>query len=290
MGSAKIGVIGGSGLYEMEGLKRVRRVRMKTPFGAPSGAFVVGELKGREIAFLPRHDVGHRHLPTELPYRANIWGFKKLGVEWLIGIAAVGSLREEIRPLDVVLPDQYFDRTNQGRENTFFGDGIVGHISFADPACAVLRRILRDAAVALGATVHDRGTYLNMEGPAFSTRAESRVYRQWGMDVIGMTNLFEAKLAREAEICYQTVALVTDYDVWRSGEDHEDVSIEAVISNLKKNVALAQDLIRSAVRMIPARRSCGCVNALQCAIITDPRLMPAATKKRLKLIIGKYVK
>lgn len=290
MSLAKIGVIGGSGLYEMEGLKRVRRVRMKTPFGAPSGAFVVGELMGREIAFLPRHDVGHRHLPTELPYRANIWGFKKLGVEWLIGIAAVGSLREEIRPLDVVLPDQYFDRTNQGRENTFFGDGIVGHISFADPACAVLRRILRDAAEALGATVHDGGTYLNMEGPAFSTRAESRVYRQWGMDVIGMTNLFEAKLAREAEICYQTVALVTDYDVWRSGEDYEDVSIEAVISNLKKNVALAQGLIRSAVRTIPARRSCGCVNALRYAIITDPRVMPSATKKRLKLIIGKYVK
>ena len=213
MSLAKIGVIGGSGLYEMEGLKRVRRVRMKTPFGAPSGAFVVGELMGREIAFLPRHDVGHRHLPTELPYRANIWGFKKIGVEWLIGIAAVGSLREEIRPLEIVLPDQYFDRTNQGRENTFFGDGIVGHVSFADPACAVLRRILRDAAVALGVTVHDGGTYLNMEGPAFSTRAESRVYRQWGMDVIGMTNLFEAKRAREAEICYQTVALVTDYDV-----------------------------------------------------------------------------
>jgi 5'-methylthioadenosine phosphorylase len=290
MSSIKIGVIGGSGLYEMEGLKRVRQLKLKTPFGAPSGAFVVGELGGREIAFLPRHDVGHRLLPSELPYRANIWGFKKLGVEWLIGIAAVGSLKEEIRPLDLVLPDQYFDRTNQGRENTFFGDGIVGHISFADPACAVLRRILRDAAAGLQATVHDGGTYINMEGPAFSTRSESRVYRQWGMDVIGMTNLFEAKLAREAEICYQTAAMVTDYDVWRSGEGYEDVSIETVIANLKKNAALAQDLIRAAVRMIPARRSCACVNALQYAIITDPRKIPAATKKRLKLIIGKYVK
>lgn len=290
MGSAKIGVIGGSGLYEMEGLKRVRRVRMKTPFGPPSGAFVVGALGDREIAFLPRHDVGHRHLPGEIPYRANIWGFKKLGVEWLIGIAAVGSLKEEIKPLDIVLPDQYFDRTNQGRENTFFGNGIVGHISFADPACAVLRGILRQAAAGLGATVHDGGTYLNMEGPAFSTRAESRVYRQWGMDVIGMTNLFEAKLAREAEICYQTVAMVTDYDVWRSGEGYEDVSIETVVSNLKKNVVLAQNLIRAVVKLIPVRRACGCANTLQYAIITDPRKIPAATKKRLKLIIGKYVK
>ncbi|RPH99198.1 MAG: S-methyl-5'-thioadenosine phosphorylase, partial [Zetaproteobacteria bacterium] len=218
MAERLIGIVGGSGLYEMDGLEILREERVRTPFGDPSDRYVVGRLEGRPVAFLARHGRGHSLMPSELNFRANIYGFKVLGAEWILSASAVGSMKQEIKPLDIVLPDQYYDRTNQGRENTFFGRGIVGHISFADPACAVLRRILRAAAAGLGATVHDGGTYINMEGPAFSTRAESRVYRQWGMDVIGMTNLFEAKLAREAEICYQTVAMVTDYDVWRSGE------------------------------------------------------------------------
>ena len=280
-----LGVIGGSGLYGMESLKKVREVRVGTPFGKPSDGFVRGKLRGTEMVFLPRHGRGHRRLPTEVNFRANIFGMKKLGVERIIAVSAVGSLREQIAPGDVVIPDQFIDRTTQ-RPSTFFGRGIVAHVSLADPFCPVLSEALHRAARQEGAKVHPKGTYLCMEGPQFSTRAESRLYRSWGADVIGMTNLQEAKLAREAEICFATLALATDYDCWNQAA--ADVEIEHVLAVLRQNVELAQRVIRRAAELIPAERSCGCATAVKDAIITDRRLIPKKTVRELSPIIGKY--
>ncbi|MGH7831793.1 MAG: S-methyl-5'-thioadenosine phosphorylase, partial [Candidatus Binatia bacterium] len=279
-------VIGGSGLYEMEGLEKVRAIRVSTPFGKPSDAYVKGTLRGAELIFLPRHGRGHRLLPTEVNFRANIFGMKKLGVEQILSISAVGSLREEIVPGDVVIPDQFIDRTTQ-RPSTFFGRGIVAHVSFADPFCPMLRRIVVGGAEAEQARVHAKGTYLCMEGPQFSTRAESHLYRGWGADVIGMTNLQEAKLAREAEICFSTLALATDYDCWN--ESAGNVEIEQVLAVLRANVALAQRVIRRVVGALPERRSCGCATSLRDAIITDRAKIPKKRLRELKPIVGKYL-
>ena len=289
MAEAKIGIIGGSGLYDMEELQDRREVNIDTPFGEPSDAYLLGKIAGREVAFLSRHRRGHRYLPSELNYRANIWGFKKLGVEWIIAVSAVGSLKEELKPMDIVLPDQFVDRTNQARKSTFFGDGVAAHIAFADPMSKVLREIIYQAAIESGVTVHLGGTYLNMEGPAFSTRAESKLYRQWGMDIIGMTNLPEAKLSREAEIAYQTMAMITDYDCWRHHEGVEDVSVQTVVATLQKNVALARRIIKAVVERIPEEPDPVCANALQNAIMTAPAAITPEDRQRLELIIGKYV-
>jgi len=280
-----IGIIGGSGLYEMEGLKVIDEVCLETPFGKPSDAYILGELEGRKVAFLPRHGRGHRISPSELNFRANIWGMKKLGVDTIIAVSAVGSMKKEIEPGHMVIIDQFFDRT-KGRVATFFNDGIVAHITFADPVCPELRKNLIASGKKVGATVHEKGTYLCMEGPQFSTRAESNLYRQWGVDVIGMTNLQEAKLAREAEICYATIALSTDYDCWHEG--HEDVTIEAVLSVLQKNVETAKKMVREAVALVSAGRSCGCRSSLKHAILTDRSKIPPETKTRLEIIAGKY--
>ncbi len=285
MGDVKIGVIGGSGLYEIETLTAIERRKLTTPFGDPSDEYIIGTLEGVRVAFLPRHGRGHRFNPSELNYRANIYGFKQLGVEHLISVSAVGSLREDIHPLNVVIPDQFFDRTRH-RVSSFFGDGLVAHIAFADPVCPNLSDMVYQAARELGATAHKGGTYLCMEGPAFSTRAESNVYRKWGMDIIGMTNLQEAKLAREAEICYATMAMVTDYDCWH--EEEEDVTVDAIIQNLMKNAALAKKIVQTVVPRIVATRTCVCANALQFALLTDRSLIPAATKQKLALLVGKY--
>ncbi len=282
-----VGVIGGSGLYQMEGLENVREVRVSTPFGPPSDLYVRGALKGTEVIFLPRHGRGHRLLPTEVNFRANIFGMKKLGVERIVSVSAVGSLQEEIAPGHVVIPDQFIDRTTQ-RPSTFFGKGIVAHVSLADPFCPELSETLARAAREDGAKVHHKGTYLCMEGPQFSTRAESRLYRSWGADVIGMTNLQEAKLAREAEICFTTLALATDYDCWN--EAAGDVEIERVLAVLKQNVDLAQRIIRRVLSRLPERRSCGCADALKDAIITDRSRIPKKRIGELKPIIGKYLK
>ena len=282
-----IGVIGGSGLYRMEGIGRVREVRVGTPFGKPSDAYVQGNLSGTRMVFLPRHGTGHRYLPTEVNFRANIFGMKKLGVERIIAVSAVGSLREQIAPGHVVIPDQFIDRTTQ-RAATFFGNGIVAHVSLADPFCPVLSEALHRAAHLEGAKVHPKGTYLCMEGPQFSTRAESHLYRSWGADVIGMTNLQEAKLAREAEICFATLALATDYDCWNQAA--ADAEIEHVLAVLKQNVNLAQRVIGRATELIPAERSCACATAVKDAIITDRRRIPRQRLRDLKPIIGKYVK
>lgn len=287
MDTVKVGVIGGSGLYEMETLTDVEQVKIETPFGDPSDEYILGTLEGVRVAFLPRHGRGHRISPSELNFRANIYGFKKLGVEHIISVTAVGSLKETIHPLDVVIPDQFFDRTRQ-RVSTFFGDGLVAHIAFADPICPDLSELIFQAAVENGARVHRGGTYLCMEGPAFSTRAESNVYRQWGMDIIGMTNLQEAKLAREAETCYATMAMVTDYDCWH--EEEEDVTVEAIIQNLMKNAALAKKIIQTVVPRISGERRCVCANALQYALITDRSRIPEKTKQKLDVIVGKYLK
>lgn len=282
---AKIGVIGGSGLYKIDGLKDVKELKIDTPFGAPSDSYIVGKLEGVEIAFLPRHGRGHTVLPTELNYRANIYGMKKLGVEQIISISAVGSFKKELKPLDIVLPDQFVDRTNQARKTTFFGEGIVAHIAFAEPVCSDLREKIYNAGKELGLTVHNKGVYLNMEGPAFSTKAESYLYRSWGMDVIGMTNMAEARLAREAEICFATVAFITDYDCWFE----ESVTIDMIIENLTKNVETAKNLIKEVVPRLTGKRSCQCKDALKYAIITDRKLIPGRTKKKLDIIIGKYI-
>ncbi len=282
-----IGIIGGSGLYEMQGLKNIRERRIKTPFGDPSDAYILGELNGRQVAFLARHSRGHCIMPSELNFRANIYGFKELGAEWIISATAVGSMREAIHPLDIVIPDQFFDRTKQ-RVGTFFGNGIVAHISFANPICMELGELLYKAAKKVGAAVHKGGTYICIEGPAFSTKAESEIYRKWGVDIIGMTNLQEAKLAREAEICYASMALVTDYDVWH--QEEETVTVEAVIQNLLKNVETAKKIIREVVPMIQGPRQCECAEALKNAIITSPSAMPLYAKKKLNLLIGKYIK
>jgi len=283
---SKIGIIGGSGLYQIEGLKNIKWTKVQTPFGDPSDEYLTGALDGREIVFLPRHARGHRILPTEVNYRANIYGMKKLGVDRILSVSAVGSLKETIKPLDVVIPDQFVDRTNMGRNTTFFGDGIVAHVSFADPVCSDLANLLCDIGRASGATVHFGGTYLNMEGPMFSTKAESNLYRQWGMDIIGMTNMPEARLSREAEICYATIAFVTDYDCWRQSV----VDIKEVLSNLFKNVDMAKKMIKAAVSKIPEKRHCFCASALKDAIVTDKKIVPVETMKKLELIIGKYLK
>jgi len=281
-----IGIIGGSGLYEMEGLTHLREERVPTPFGDPSDAYMLGRLEGRPVAFLARHGRGHRLLPSELNFRANIYGFKTLGVQWIISASAVGSMREEIRPADIVVPDQFFDRT-KARASTFFGDGLVAHVSFADPVCPQLSDHLSRVGREAGATVHRGGTYLCIEGPQFSTRAESRIYRGWGVDVIGMTNLQEAKLSREAEICYATMALVTDYDVWHETEG--DVSVEKVVAILHKNVATAKAIIRRVLPLIQGDRSCVCAHALKDAIITAPEAIAEAAKQRLWPLVGKYL-
>jgi 5'-methylthioadenosine phosphorylase len=290
MTTVKIGIIGGSGLYQMPELKDVEEVSVETPFGRPSDAFIVGTLEGERVAFLPRHGRGHKLLPTELPIRANIYAMKQLGVERILSASAVGSLQERYAPLDMVIPDQFFDRTRaRAHESTFFGGGIVGHITFAHPVCKDLGDVLEESCRTAGARVHRGGTYLCMEGPAFSTKAESQVYRSWGMDIIGMTNLQEAKLAREAEICYATLALVTDYDCWHEG--HDAVSVEAVVEYLNKNVRNAQVIMREAVRRLStAERACSCGSALRNAIFTPPELWPEATTKKLDAIIKKYRK
>jgi 5'-methylthioadenosine phosphorylase len=285
--SVQIGIVGGSGLYDMEELIDREEVKLSTPFGDPSGPYVTATLRGRRVAFLSRHGAGHRLQPSDLNFRANIYGFKLLGVERILSASAVGSLRETYPPLDVVVPDQFFDRT-QGRISTFFGDGIAAHVSFAHPVCAELSRIAYESALSVGARAHLGGTYVCMEGPQFSTLAESKLYRSWGMDVIGMTNLQEAKLAREAEICYTTVALVTDYDCWHP--EHDQVTVEMIVSNLFRNAETAQQLIADAVGRIPAARTCACATALATAIITDPAAIPEATRRNLAPIIGKYVR
>jgi 5'-methylthioadenosine phosphorylase len=283
---AAIGVIGGSGLYELPGLTDVRWRRVRTPFGDPSDEFCVGRMGQQQVVFLSRHGRGHRIMPTDLNYRANIWGLKSLGVEWVISISAVGSMKEEIRPLDLVIPDQFFDWTRR-RVSSFFGDGIVGHIGMAEPVCRDLAAILEKAARQTGATVHRGGTYICIEGPQFSTKAESRIYRSWGVDVIGMTNMPEVKLAREAELCYATVAFATDYDVWH--ETHEAVSVAAVVRNLLQNVVTAKEVIARAIPEIAPPRTCDCPRLLADAIISDPKQIPWTTRRRLELIIGKYL-
>jgi 5'-methylthioadenosine phosphorylase len=284
---AEIGIIGGSGLYQMDGLAGTTEVRVTTPFGKPSDAFILGKLEGRRVAFLARHGRGHLIMPSEINFRANIYALKKLGVERIISVSAVGSLREELRPLDMVVPHQFFDRTRL-RASTFFGGGIVAHISFADPVCPGVVAALGRACQRVGVTWHDGGTYACMEGPAFSTRAESNAYRAWGMDVIGMTNLQEAKLAREAEICYATLAMVTDYDCWHP--QHDAVTVSQVIDYLNRNVEHARQIIRAAVRELPAERACKCGSALAHAILTDRKKIPPRAKKRLALLVGKYLK
>lgn len=284
----RFGIIGGSGLYQMPELTSVEEVRVPTPFGDPSDAFVIGTLEGERVAFLPRHGVGHRYTPTEVPFRANIYAMKLLGVERILSASAVGSLQEKYAPLDMVIPDQFFDRTRgRVRESTFFGEGIVAHISFAHPVCSELGDLLQASCGVADVKAHRGGTYLCMEGPAFSTVAESEVYRSWGMDIIGMTNLQEAKLAREAEICYATLALVTDYDCWHPG--HDAVSIETVVEYLNKNVRNAQMILREAVRRLKdSERNCKCGSALAHAIFTQPDHWPAETAKKLEAIIKKY--
>jgi len=286
---ARIGVIGGSGLYDIDGLKDVKQEKVSTPFGKPSDEFVIGSLEGREVVFLPRHGKGHRILPTELNYRANIYGMKKLGVERIISVTAVGSLRKELKPLDMVVVDQFVDRTNQARKTTFFGDGVVAHISFAEPVCPDICDLLVETGKAAGVTMHKGGTYINMEGPAFSTLAESKLYRSWGMDVIGMTNMPEARLAREAEICYSTLAMVTDYDCWHTAEDIEPVTIEMIIENLTKNAKAARTILKNVLPRIPEKRDCLCRSALKNAILTPAEMIPDETKKKLDLIIGEYI-
>ena len=286
MSQRRIGIIGGSGLYHIEGFTRQRWVRLKTPFGSPSDAFLSGQLSGREVVFLPRHGRGHTILPGELNHRANIWGFKKLGVAWIISVSAVGSLQARYKPCDVVLPDQFVDRTKQPSAHTFFGRGIVAHIAFADPVCEELRQLLLTTMRRLKARVHDGGTYLNMEGPAFSTRAESISHQRLGYDVVGMTNLGEAKCAREAEIAYATMAMVTDYDCWKQDDSH--VTVEMIVQNLQKNAALAKAVIAEVIRQIPAKPAWACHSALKNAIMTDKQFWPSKTKTELKPILEKY--
>ncbi len=284
--NAKIGVIGGSGLYSMPGFEAHEEHVLDTPWGDPSEPYVVGTLAGKPVAFLARHGRGHRISPSELNFQANIWGFKKLGVERIISLSAVGSLKQEHRPLEFVLPDQFFDRT-KGRASTFFGDGLVAHISFAHPICGELADVVAQASASAGVTAKRGGTYLCMEGPAFSTLAESNVYRSWGMDIIGMTNLQEAKLAREAEMCYVTVAMVTDYDCWH--EEHDAVTVTDILANLTKNAENASKVVAAAVGAIPEGRSCKCGSALAHALITSPQAIPENTRRKLDLIVGKYL-
>jgi 5'-methylthioadenosine phosphorylase len=286
MQRAQIGIIGGSGLYDMADVSDREEVKVTTPFGEPSAPYLLGTLRGKRVAFLARHGGGHRVSPSELNFRANIFGMKVLGVEYILSASAVGSLKEEYRPADIVIPDQFFDRT-KGRPSSFFGRGLVGHVGFAHPFCKILSGIAYDSGKRAGATVHKGGTYVCMEGPQFSTLAESKLYRSWGMDIIGMTNLQEAKLAREAEICYTTIALVTDYDCWHP--DHDSVTVEMVMSTLAKNAATAQQIIASAVERLPYERTCECASALKYALVTRPEMVPDQVKKDLAPIIGKYI-
>ena len=279
----RIGIIGGSGLYQIEGFTNQKWVKVKTPFGDPSDEILTGTMAGREVAFLPRHARGHRILPSELNHRANIWALKSLGVKWIISVSAVGSLQAKFKPCEIVLIDQFVDKTKKALEHTFFGRGIVAHVAFADPICEELRRILLKSAKAQKARVHDGGTYVNMEGPAFSTRAESRTHHELGYSVIGMTNLGEARCAREAEIAYATMAMVTDYDCWKADEAH--VTVEMVIENLTRNAALAKQIIQHAVAQIPMEKACSCHSALRNAVMTDPKLWPAKTRKELALLL-----
>jgi len=282
-----IGVIGGSGLYEIEGLTDLEEIRLKTPFGDPSDVYITGIFEGVKMVFLPRHGRGHRLLPSEVPYRANIHGMKQLGVRRIISVSAVGSMKEEIVPGHIVIPDQFFDRTHGKRDSTFFGQGVTGHVQFADPVCPELSGVLCEAGQRAGATVHKGGTYICIEGPNFSTRAESMIYRSWGVDVIGMTNIPEARLAREAEICYGTVALATDYDCWH--DSHDDVTVEAVLAIIKQNVNMARNIIVEAVRALNVAPRCACGEALKYAIMTDRSLIPEQTRKNLDAILGKYL-
>jgi 5'-methylthioadenosine phosphorylase len=284
----RIGVIGGSGLYAMEGLERKRWVSVATPFGKPSDQLLTGRLAGREVVFLPRHGRGHRILPSELNHRANIYAMKKLGVTRILSVSAVGSLKEEYKPTDIVVIDQFFDRTKRSHDLTYFGNGVVGHISFADPVCPTLRQTLVRCGREAGATIHDGGTYVNMEGPNFSTRAESFFHCKMGWDVIGMTNYGEARCAREAEICYATMAMITDYDCWH--ESHDAVTVEMVVECLKKNAAMAQEIVRRAVAALDAGSDCVCQHALAKAIMTDRAAIRPAQRKKLELLIGKYLK
>jgi 5'-methylthioadenosine phosphorylase len=288
MTNVKIGIIGGSGLYQMPELTDIEEIKVDTPFGSPSDAFIVGTLENTRVAFLPRHGRGHRFTPTEVPFRANIYAMKELGVERILSASAVGSLQEQYAPLDMVIPDQFFDRTRaRAKESTFFGEGIVAHVSFAHPVCGSLGDVLQESCAAADVKVHRGGTYICMEGPAFSTVAESNVYRSWGMDIIGMTNLQEAKLAREAEICYATLALVTDYDCWHPG--HDAVSVETVVEYLNKNVRNAQTIMRESIeRLKDADRACKCGSALKNAIFTPRDLWPEATTRKLAAVIKKY--
>ena len=283
---SEIGIIGGSGLYSMPGLEGAKETRVKTPFGDPSDALVVGTLEGKRVAFLARHGRGHRVSPTEINYRANIYAMKLLGVERVLSVSAVGSLQEELRPLEFLIPDQFYDRT-RSRINTFFGGGIVAHVGFGHPVCAELGRTLGDACDEVGVKAHRGGTYVCMEGPQFSTFAEAHVNRQLHFQVIGMTNVTEAKLAREAELCYATIAMITDYDCWHP--QHTSVTVAEIIANLNRNTANAQNVIRKAVRRLPVARECGCGHALAHAILTDPACIPAAAKRRLGLLVGKYI-
>ena len=287
MSQHRIGIIGGSGLYHLEGFTGQKWVKVKTPFGPPSDELLTGKLAGRDLVFLPRHGRGHRLLPSELNHRANIWAMKKLGVAWIISVSAVGSLQARYRPCDIVLPDQFMDRTKQSSAHTYFGNGIVGHVAFAEPVSAELRGILFRTARGLKARVHNGGTYVNMEGPAFSTRAESLINHRQGHDVVGMTNLGEAKCAREAEIAYATMAMITDYDCWKDDEAH--VTVEMVIANLMKNAATAKAIIAEAVAQIPTEPTWPCHSALKNAIMTDKKLWPAKTRKDLAPIIAKYL-
>ena len=288
MSEPVIGVIGGSGLYEIEGLSGLQEISVETPFGQPSDAFICGELDGVKMVFLPRHGRGHRFLPSEVNYRANIYGMKTLGVERIISVSAVGSMKEEIVPGHIVVPDQFFDRTSGKRASTFFGDGVVGHVAFADPVCGDLSDLLEEGARQVGATVHRGGTYVCIEGPNFSTRAESNIFRSWGVDIIGMTNLPEARLAREAEICYATVALATDYDCWHT--DHDDVTVEAVIAILQQNVATARSIIKQVATRAARERRCRCGEALENAVMTARELIPESTRSKLDVIMGRYLK
>jgi 5'-methylthioadenosine phosphorylase len=284
---AEIGIIGGTGLYQMEGFTDVREVTVETPFGPPSDSLMVGSLDGRRVAFLPRHGRGHRILPHELNFRANVFAMKKLGAEWILSVSAVGSLKERYEPRHVLVPDQFIDRTRR-RESTFFGRGLVAHVAFAHPFCRNLSKVMADACADAGATHHVGGTYVCMEGPQFSTLAESQLYRSWGADVIGMTNLQEAKLAREAEICYATLAMVTDYDCWHP--EHDAVTADQIMRVLAKNAETAKAVLQAAVRRLPVPRDCECATALRYALITPPELVPAAVKRELEPIVGRYMK
>ena len=286
MEQVQIGIIGGSGLYDMAEVTDRSELTLQTPFGDPSGPYVLGTLRGKRVAFLARHGAGHRFSPSELNFRANIYGMKMLGVEYILSASAVGSLKEELKPLDIVIPDQFIDRT-RGRISTFFGSGLVAHVGFAYPFCKTLSGIAYDSGLAAGATVHKGGTYVCMEGPQFSTLAESNLYRSWGASIIGMTNLQEAKLAREAEICYSTIALVTDYDCWHP--DHDSVTVDMIIANLTQNAQTAQQIIAGAVDALPFVRTCECATALKFALITRPDVIPPKTRKDLAPLVGRYL-